>query len=297
MTTEQSTAVAAADNQTAVKKWFEAMPPELIAEAGMVVASGYYPTMKSVAQAAFKMWVADKLGFSGIEGLQFVHVIEPPANSSRPPSIVIGYPLVAARIQRSGTYDYRVESKTQSECRIGFYRLGHGGATKVGTSVFTIEDARRQGLIKQGGNWEKIPETMLFARALTNGAKTYCPSVLGGVEVNEDDGYVIESTAREVTDAPAETHGDEFAPDPWAAFWADVKALGWTKADVHRFAGVPVTDGALSAALAQVSEEGGKPVPELVAQLLDAIREEVAANTPRPVEVDDIPFDSEANDA
>jgi hypothetical protein len=56
------------------------------------------------------------------------------------------------------------------------------GEALTPTSVFTIEDARAADLIagKNGHTWKKYARNMLFARALTNGARWHCADVFGG---------------------------------------------------------------------------------------------------------------------
>ena len=43
----------------------------------------------------------------------------------------------------------------------------------------TMEDAKRAGLLGKT-SWQRYPEDMLFARALSRGARRFCPDALGG---------------------------------------------------------------------------------------------------------------------
>lgn len=45
---------------------------------------------------------------------------------------------------------------------------------------FTIEDAKRQGVVKAGSAWEKTPGNMLRARCLSNAIGMLCPEVFAG---------------------------------------------------------------------------------------------------------------------
>lgn len=99
----------------------------------------------------------------------------------------LGYSLVGALIQKSGRYGYTVTKLTDTEASIDFFeRVGFSGgaaavARPLGTSIFTLEDARRAGLLNaRTGTWDKYQRNMLLARALTNGARWYCPEVFGG---------------------------------------------------------------------------------------------------------------------
>jgi hypothetical protein len=55
-------------------------------------------------------------------------------------------------------------------------------------SPFTMQDARKAGLIKPGSGWEKFPRAMLFSKAMSQGARAVCPEVIGGVYTFEDFG-------------------------------------------------------------------------------------------------------------
>jgi len=56
-------------------------------------------------------------------------------------------------------------------CTIEFYEDGRA----IGRSRFTIEDAKRAGT----KNMDKYPRNMLFARAMSNGVRWFCPDVFG----------------------------------------------------------------------------------------------------------------------
>lgn len=45
--------------------------------------------------------------------------------------------------------------------------------------TYTVEDAKRAGLIKSGGGWEKNPSDMCFARCLSRLARRLFPDVIG----------------------------------------------------------------------------------------------------------------------
>ena len=83
-----------------------------------------------------------------------------------------------------------------------FFEDGKG----IGRSRFTLQDAQKAGL-NGSDNWRKYPRNMLFARALSNGVKWYCPDVTGGPAytpdelgaVVDEDGEVIEA---EVVERP-----------------------------------------------------------------------------------------------
>ncbi len=93
---------------------------------------------------------------------------------------------MAALIQRTGRYRYRVREHTAEACRIEFF----DGAESIGESTFTLEDARQAEVrlkTKNGysTNWTKFPRNMLFARALSNGARWFCPEIFFGTAYAE----------------------------------------------------------------------------------------------------------------
>jgi hypothetical protein len=83
----------------------------------------------------------------------------------------VGAGLMAAQVKASGKYDYRVTEQSDKLCAIDFYQ----GKDKIGTSTFSIEDAKKAAL--SSPNWTKFPANMLFARAMSNGVRWYCPDV------------------------------------------------------------------------------------------------------------------------
>jgi hypothetical protein len=69
----------------------------------------------------------------------------------------------------------------------------------AGVSPFSMDDARAAGLVKEHPKsaWRAHPRNMLFARAMSNGVRWYCPDLTGGVSVyTEADSF--ESTAVEI---------------------------------------------------------------------------------------------------
>lgn len=76
-------------------------------------------------------------------------------------------------------------------CVLRFFDRGE----ECGTSMFTMDDAKRAKL--SGDNWQKYPQAMLYARALSKGARMFCPDVFGGAVYAEgeiaDDGRVPEA--------------------------------------------------------------------------------------------------------
>lgn len=84
--------------------------------------------------------------------------------------------LLAQAVKRHPRYDYRVRQKDAECCTIAFF----DGPEEIGVETFTMDMARRAGLVGSRGPWQQYPEAMLFARCLTAGMRTHCPDALGG---------------------------------------------------------------------------------------------------------------------
>jgi hypothetical protein len=126
--------------------------------------SGMFPDIKSAAQAIVKIQAGAELGIAPFAAMSGIHII-----SGKP---TIGAGVMAAMVKASGKYNYRVTEQTDKVCSINFYE----GAELIGTSTFTIEDAKKAGT----KNTDKFPRNMLFARAMSNGVKWYTPDVFAG---------------------------------------------------------------------------------------------------------------------
>jgi hypothetical protein len=97
---------------------------------------------------------------------QELQVVKPGGGALARPSADAGGEMDVFRLDDAG-------------CEIAFFDRGQ---QLVPTSVFTMEDAKRSEVLSGGNkkNWEKFPRNMLFARALSNGARRHCPDIFGG---------------------------------------------------------------------------------------------------------------------
>ena len=142
--------------------------------------SGLFPNIRNKAQAMVMITIGREIGVSAIAAMTGIHLI-----SGKP---VIGANLMAERIKATGKYDYDVLELTDQVCRLQFFRLEGTKKSKVGVSEFTLEDAKKAQLLgKPNSNWAKYPKNMLFARALSNGQRWYCPDVFNGTLVYTPD--------------------------------------------------------------------------------------------------------------
>jgi hypothetical protein len=135
---------------------------------GRVLAeSGFFSDSREAAQAVVKVLAGRELGFGPIASMRGVNIIKG--------KVSLAADLQAAAIKGSAKYDYRVREHDSERCVIEFFQ----GSDSVGVSTFTMADAKDAGLLAND-TWRKYPRNMLFARAMSNGARWYCPDVFGG---------------------------------------------------------------------------------------------------------------------
>jgi hypothetical protein len=127
--------------------------------------SGYFADVKSMAQAVVKILAGREMGIDPIQSMTGIHII-----NGKP---VIGSNLMAVKIKSSGKYNYHIKKHDNTICIIEFFENGK----LTGETSFSIEDAKKAGT----KNLDKFPKNMLFARAISNGLKFYCPDVLNGL--------------------------------------------------------------------------------------------------------------------
>lgn len=131
----------------------------------MLAMSGFFSDARDAAQCGVKVLAGTEMGFGAFASMTGIHIIK------GKPSI--GANLMAAAVKRHPNYNYRVLEHTDQVCRIAFYERWDGKLEQVGVSEFTIEQAKKA----QTQNLDKYARNMLFARAMSNGVKWYCPDV------------------------------------------------------------------------------------------------------------------------
>ncbi len=133
--------------------------------------SGYFSDTKDAAQAVVKILAGRELGLPPIASMTGINIIKG--------KISFSAVTMATVLKRYGGYDYKVKDNSEDAVEIEFFFEIEGIKESIGISRFTLEDAKRAGLLK-GDNYKKYPRNMLFARAMSNGIRWYCPDVLGG---------------------------------------------------------------------------------------------------------------------
>lgn len=186
--------------------------------SGMLAKSGFFADSKDAAQCGVKVLAGLEMGFGAFASMTGIHIIK-----GKP---TVGAGLMASKIRSSGKYDYEILRQDNECCSIAIFEaefksdirnikreLAAGRIDKqdymnrveiisIGVSTFTADDARKAGT----QNMEKYARNMLFARAVSNAVKWYCPDIfdVGAVYTPEEmgatvdeDGYIIEEMPRQ----------------------------------------------------------------------------------------------------
>jgi hypothetical protein len=146
-----------------------------LSEIGNVfVKSGFFADTRDASQAIVKILAGREFGFGPFSSMTGVYIIQ------GRPSLAAN--LMAAAVKRSGRYDYRVREMTDQVCDVEYFERGDKPES-LGHSRFTLDDAKKAGT----KNLDKYPRNMLFARAMSNGVKWFCPDVFNGSAVYTPD--------------------------------------------------------------------------------------------------------------
>jgi hypothetical protein len=217
---------------------------DMMAMSEAFAKSGYFKDAAATAQAFVKIQAGKELGLEPFFSMTNIHIIQ--GNPT------LGAGAIAAKVKGSGKYDYTVVRQDDDGCHLDFYeRLGDKRA-KIGESIFTVDDAKRAGLTSNP-TWTKFPRNMLFARAMSNGARWFTPDIFGGSVYTPDElggdfvdaDYSVQQPA--VTVAAIEPEPEQKAPtrhwiDDAATrrrFWAYAHdTLALSDEDVHAALGV-----------------------------------------------------------
>ncbi len=136
--------------------------------ARAMAGSGFFTDAAQASKAVVKILAAREIGLGPFAGMVGVNIIQgKPAFSAN---------IMAACVKKSGRYNYRVTLMTDAKCSIVFSEKIDGKWVEIGTSDFTIEEARKAGT----KNLDKFPRNMLFARAMSNGVRWFTPDVMNG---------------------------------------------------------------------------------------------------------------------
>jgi hypothetical protein len=172
---------------------------EVMSLGEVLAKSGFFSDARGAAQAVAKMLAGSELGFGPVASMTGIYIVKG--------RVSLSANLMAAAIKRSGKYNYRVKELTEKRCEIEFFENGE----RVGISAFTIDEAIAAKLDqdwdkdankwKPKATWKNFPRNMLFARAMSNGAKWFCADIFGGPAYTPDElGAEIDGETGEIID-------------------------------------------------------------------------------------------------
>ena len=148
-----------------MKNEIQVMPVnDIMIMAKTFAESGMFTDAKAMGQAFVKIQAGQEIGIPPFAAMSGIHIIQ-----GKP---TLGAGLIASAVKGSGKYDYKVKTMDEKICSIDFFQ----GTENIGNSSFTIEEAKKAGT----KNIDKFPKNMLFARAISNGVKWFCPDVFSG---------------------------------------------------------------------------------------------------------------------
>jgi hypothetical protein len=138
--------------------------------ADALAKSGVLPAhIKTGAAALAIMQRGAELGIPQMQALTGMYFISG--------KLVMDATLVLSLIYRDlGPSALEITESTEERCAVVARRSGWAQAQGL---EFTIEDAKRADLLKNP-TWQKYPQAMLRARAITAAARAFFPDVLGG---------------------------------------------------------------------------------------------------------------------
>jgi hypothetical protein len=252
---------------------------DILKIAEIAANSKKFPDAVTTAQAAVKILAGREIGLEPFESLRSINII------NGRPEYAAG--LLAALIEESPVYSFDVIRSDSEVCELQFKKSG-----KVrGPSIFTMDDARRAGLVTPRSNWEKYPKAMLFNRALTQGQRMFAAGITRGAAYCEGElSEAIEITpeAPEI-EAPADDMASGFGIT-LDKIGALIEATGRNDSSGERR---QIFEGLRQGAFQAVAQQLRLPAAEIV-RLFGHLATRPTCATPAPEAVDIAP---EANEA
>ena len=165
--------------------------------ASALMRSGYFADVKSETQALVKVMAGMELGLPPFASMSGIHII-----SGKP---VLGANVIATLVKNDPRYNYKVKQADATACVLEWFEDGR----KVGEAGFTMQEANNITVkekdkfipMSQKKTWRDYPSDMLFARAISRGARRFAPGIFGGSPVytpeemgadTDEEGFIID---------------------------------------------------------------------------------------------------------
>jgi hypothetical protein len=178
--------------------------------AARAAASAYIAGARTPERAAMLILAGREVRIGPWQALTGIHIIKdrPCLSANLMGALVQRF----IREQRGGIF--RVTEHTEQRCTIEYRRPEWQTSSAV---TWTIEDARRAGLVGEGGNWTKFPRQMLFSRATGEAARAGFPDVVAGLYTIEEADDLPVPTVTVSAPAPAPLPANPPRPIPAGA--------------------------------------------------------------------------------
>ena len=178
---------------------------EPMALSDVFVRSGMFPDCKSQAQGIVKILAGRELGLTPFQSMSGIYLVNG--------RLALQSNVMSGLVRKSKRYDFNVVKIDDEGCSIDFFDISIPEAPKkLGTSSFGKADAAKTGKINSE-TYKSYPRNMYYARALSNGARWYCPDAIMGYhsyEEMQDTEEIIPAKTTVAIDVNAEVkNGDQ----------------------------------------------------------------------------------------
>lgn len=203
----------------------------------------------TIEQAAVVMAKGKEIGLGLATSFEFVHVID-----SKPSLSPKGQ---LALIHQSGLGEVEITKlATGQGAFVGYKcRMRRKDTGFEYTAQFTMDDAKRAGLIKDKSGWDKYPENMCQWRAVGFCADVVFPDLCGGMLRPDDYGVIVDQEGEPIIEQ-AKPAAKQLPEPPAPDFGLFVAQEGWMDRLLVKCGGVlPTTQDDLTKWVEVLSEE------------------------------------------
>ena len=164
----------------------------------------FFGGVTSPAAAMAIMLTGHELGLPPAASFRLIHVIDGRPSLSPKGALAV--------LRRSGLLEGLEIAEAPGACTVTMRRRGG----EAYTLTWTLDDARRAGVVRPNGGWDRYPQNMLRWRTIGYVADVLFPDVLGGLHRADEYGAAIDESG-DVVRQPGGVDGCD-APDArWAA--------------------------------------------------------------------------------
>lgn len=175
---------------------------DVLSKSGDMIPKGYQGNAPAIAAAMMR---GMEVGLAPMQALSSIAVI-----NGRP---TMWGDAIPALVQRAG-HHVDVEYEGQGDALTAVATLTRGDTGKKVVRRFSMNDAKRAGLLGKPGPWTQYPARMLMHRARTWAVRDGAADALMGLHVSEEAQDYGPDAARDVTPRTAPRRGGVVYTDP-----------------------------------------------------------------------------------